>query len=123
VAYFDFEPEERYRSTWTPVIDVSENPSEIVVRVELPGVGRDSIRLTWKNDVLTISGVKERHPAEQDPLNYICLERQYGRFRRDITIRSSVDYSRAKADLADGLLRIRLPKATEPGGETVIPIK
>jgi HSP20 family protein len=120
MVYFDFEPEERYRSTWAPLVDVYENNTEIVVRVELPGVDKGEVSLKWKAGVLTISGVKRRQPSEQSDLRYICVERQYGRFRRDIALRREVDFEKATAEFNDGLLRIRLPKPEERTAE--IPI-
>ena len=119
MAYFDFEPEERCRPTWAPVLDVSENAAEIVVRVELPDVDKSGIRLAWKNDVLTISGIKQRQPREQGQLRYICVERQYGPFRRDIAVGAAVDFTKATARLANGLLQIRLPKTREMAGDSI----
>lgn len=120
--YFDFETDERHRSTWTPALDISENTSEIVIRAELPGVEKASLALTWKDDVLTIAGIKQRQPNERSDLRYICVERQYGRFRRDVVVRTPVDLTRAAARYTDGLLRISLPKTARKPSVWVIPI-
>ena len=122
MAYFDFEPEERFRSTWSPVIDVYELANEIVIRVELPGVGKDDVRLRWKNSVLSITGMKRRQPSEGDSGRYLCVERQYGRFRRDVAVSTPIDFEKARAEFNNGLLRIRLPKQGEVG-DSFIPIE
>ena len=123
MVYFDFGPEERYRSRWSPVLDVYEGPEEFVIRVELPGVEKKAVSLTWKNDVLTISGVKQRQSREQSQLRYLCVERQYGRFRRDIAIRAPIDFTKATAEFSEGLLCIHLPRRKETTQDSTIPIK
>jgi HSP20 family protein len=123
MAYFDFEPEERFRSTWGPVIDVYENPQEIIVRAELPGVRKKDIRLRWKDGILTLTGTKERQFAGQEHGRFLCVERQYGSFRRDIAINTPIDFKKSSAELRNGLLKVRLPKVSEQGRETTIPIE
>ncbi len=122
MAYFDFEPEERLRSAWTPIIDVYERPSEIIVRVELPGVDKSDIRLRWRNNVLEVTGLKRQQASEQESCRYLCVERQHGRFRRDIAISTAIDFGKSTADLRNGLLRIRLPKLVDRAEESFITI-
>lgn len=121
MAYFDFEDDPNLGLAWKPAVDVYERAGEFVVRVELPGVARDRIRLDWRNGVLTIAGSKRRGPGSADS-RYICMERQYGLFRRDIAFRSPIDFEGAQADLEDGLLSVRLPKLAKRRGRSSIPI-
>ena len=86
MAHFDFEHEERFQSAWEPVIDVLETPDQVTLRVELPGVSKQDVRLRWRDGVLTITGVKSRYADSEANARYLCVERQYGRFRRDIAI-------------------------------------
>ena len=122
MAYFDFEPEERLHSAWTPIIDVYERPTEIIVRVELPGVDKSDVRLRWRNNVLEIIGVKRHQASEQESCRYLCVERQHGRFRRDIAISTAIDFGKSTADLQNGLLRIRLPKLVDRAEDSFITI-
>ncbi len=123
MAYFDFEPEERLRSAWTPIIDVFESPSEIIVRVELPGVDKSDVRLRWRNNVLEITGNKRHQTSEQGSCRYLCVERQHGRFRRDIAISTAIDFRKSAADLRNGLLHIRLPKLVDRTEDSFITIE
>ena len=123
MTYFEFDPEERLRSNWSPVIDVLERPTEFVVRVEVAGVGKDQVQLRWRDGVLTISGTKHRQPTEEETSRYLCMERAHGHFRRDIAINTPVDFEQSTAALIDGLLTIRLPKRIERPRDTFIPIE
>ena len=122
MAFFDFEPDERLRSAWTPIIDVYERPTEVIVRVELPGVEKSDVRLRWRNNVLEITGIKRQQASEQESCKYLCVERQHGRFRRDIAISTAIDFGKSSAELTNGLLRIRLPKLVDRDKDSFIKI-
>src|SRR4051812_16213448 len=110
--YFEFQARPHRDAPWIPMIDVCERDDEIVILVEVPGVEKSDVQLSWNHGVLTISGEK-RHSAPGKRARYFCLERAYGQFKREIEINVPVNRSEAKAELEDGLLRIRLPKASE----------
>jgi HSP20 family protein len=113
--YFEFEGRTQRGATWTPMIDVCERENEIVIFVEMPGVNRSDIQLSWSHGVLIISGQKRQHLLQRGRSRYLCLERAYGQFRREIDINIPIDRNSAKAELENGLLRIVLPKVrSEP---------
>jgi len=123
MVYFQFESERNFQSTWSPIVDVYERDSAIIVRVELPGIEKDNIKLTWQDGILTISGNKQRQPTEPGSCRYMCMERNYGYFRRNIGIDSAIDYKNSIAELKDGVLNIQLHKLIERDTETFIPIE
>lgn len=111
--YFEFEERDRQVATWSPTVDVCERADEIVIFVEMPGVERSDVQLAWNDGVLIISGLKRQKPADEGVAKYLCVERAYGHFRREIAIRIAVDHKRAKAELKNGLMKIHLPKRSE----------
>jgi HSP20 family protein len=119
--YFEFQEQPRQGATWSPTVDVCERADEIVILVEMPGVDRSDVQLAWNEGVLIISGLKRQRPADQGVANYLCVERTYGHFRREISIKIPVDHKNAKAELKDGLMKIHLPKRSE-ADVTTIPI-
>lgn len=115
---------------WTPTMDLCEMEDAILVRVELPGVSREHVRVTLLDGVLKIEGRKDRavpdavnDAAGNKPLRYLCLERASGNFLRRVTLKWAIDISQVSARLADGILQIRLPKAREAGREILIPVQ
>jgi len=109
------------RHAWEPHIDVCERASEIVVFVEIPGVERKDIQITWNDGVLAISGEKQTPPIT-GIVRHHCIERTQGHFRREIAINAAVDHEKARAELRDGLMRIYLPKTGAVPKSGKIPI-
>src|SRR5262245_61053948 len=106
---------------YLPPIDVCEGPEDVVIVIELPGIERQDIQIAWKDNVLTISGHK-RPQSGSGRAKYICAERNYGPFRREIVIGIPINHRGAKAELREGLMKIRLPKRREEQAENTIPI-
>jgi HSP20 family protein len=97
------------RAAFRPSADVYYDAQEeaVIVKLELPGIDPDAVRLEVENNVLTVSGFRsdERHP---DAL-YQQMEITYGRFERSVSLPPEVVAEKAKADYAAGYLKIVLP--------------
>jgi HSP20 family protein len=114
---------------WLPPVDLCEMEDAIIVKVELPGVPRESVRVSMQDGMLKIEGRKERPPltvshgtSDEKPLRFICLERAYGTFARSVALKWTIDAQHMSARLSNGILHIRLPKAQGCGREIVVPI-
>jgi len=111
---------------WRPAIDLGEQEDAILIRIELPGVRPDQVRLTLRHQLLRVEGRKERPtPSEsmERPVRFLCLERSYGTFAFNLSLNWQIDRARITARMADGILDIRLPKSDLSGQELVIPIE
>jgi HSP20 family protein len=118
--YFEYQAQPQQGATWVPTVDVCEREDRIVIFVEMPGVDRSDVQLAWNDGVLIISGLKRQLPPDYGAAKYLCLERTYGRFRREIAINLPVNHKQATAELKNGLMKIHLPKAQPEA--TTIPI-
>ena len=99
-------------STWMPPVDIAEDADQISVTAELPGFREDDVKVELHGDVLTISGERKRESEKKDR-NYARVERSYGQFSRSFTLPASVNGDKVKANFADGLLKLELPKKPE----------
>ena len=100
-------------SAWVPAVDIYETAEkDVIVKVEVPDMKREDIKVTFENNVLTIEGERK---ASEDVKNeqYHRIERRYGAFRRSFTMPASVDGTRVQAAYADGVLKITLPQRAE----------
>lgn len=96
-----------------PPVDIYENENhEVVLKAELPDMKREAIRVTFENNVLTVSG--ERTPDLEIKRERVQrMERQYGSFSRSFTLPATVDASRISASYKDGVLTVRIPQRDE----------
>ncbi|MEP0822232.1 MAG: Hsp20/alpha crystallin family protein [Ignavibacterium sp.] len=97
---------------WTPPVDIHEQENEYVVKVELPGVSKDDVKITLESNILTIRGEKKRENEEKNE-NFHRVERTYGSFQRSFTLPTSVKSDKIDASYKDGILTVTLPKAEE----------
>ena len=106
--------------TWAPAIEVKELPEKFVLKVELPGVKREDIKLEVSDNVLTISGERKEEKEEKDA-QYYRREIVYGSFSRSIQLPPNVDPEKISAKLENGVLTVDIPK-TEKAKAKEIPI-
>jgi HSP20 family protein len=108
-----FADEPLARGTWNPPVDIYETPEkDVVVKVELPEMKRDDIKVSFENNVLTIEGERQfRTEASRE--HYHRVERGYGAFRRSFTMPAMVDAAHVNANYQDGVLTVTLPRREE----------
>lgn len=99
-------------SYWTPAVDIAEQENEYVVKMELPGVNKDEVKISLESNILTIKGEKKQKKDEKGK-NLHRLERSYGSFQRSFTLPTTVKSDKIDAVFNDGVLSISLPKAEE----------
>lgn len=107
-----------------PVVDVFETERTVEIVVDLPGVAADALRVLVKAGVVLIVGEKERPVLSKNtPASFHLVERDFGRFARAVRVAGAVDAGQARARLAQGELRVVLPRREERRGTgTLIPI-
>ncbi len=99
-------------SEWRPPVDIFESGDTFVLKLEIPEVDKESIDIKINDDELTIRGERKLEPGI-DPESYHRMERGYGTFSRSFSLTKTIDSSKIKAAVKDGILRIELPKKEE----------
>jgi HSP20 family protein len=99
-------------STWLPAVDVWETDNELVLSFDLPGIAEDQVAVELDDNVLTVSGQRER-TSEHSSDRFYRFERRFGTFSRSVTLPAGVNESDIKADYTNGVLEIRVPKPEE----------
>ncbi len=103
-------PREEAERVFAPVVDVYETDQDLVVKAELPGVKKENLEVSIRDNALYIKGEKKEEKEEKTE-TYHRVERVYGRFERTIPLPTDVKLESAKAEFKDGVLEIRIPKA------------
>ncbi len=96
-------------STLTPPVDVVEDDGGITLYADLPGVARDKLTLNVEADTLTIEA--ESALPVPEGLQSSHTEVGLARFRRLFTLSKELDTEQVSAEFAQGVLRLRIPKA------------
>ncbi len=92
-----------------PPVDVVEDATGITLYADLPGVAREHLQLRVEGDTLAIEG-ELALPVPQD-MQASHAEVQQSRYRRLFTLSKELDAGKIGAELAQGVLRVRIPKA------------
>lgn len=104
-----------------PVVDVFETERTVEIVLDLPGVAADALRVLIKSGVVLIVGEKERPVLSKNtPASFHLVERDFGRFARAVRVAGPVDVAGARARLAQGELRVVLPRRDERRGQGVL---
>jgi HSP20 family protein len=103
------EPSRYSDAALTPPVDVIEDTNGITLYADLPGVPRDKLNLQIESDTLTIEA--ESDLSVPEGLTSSHTEVGLARFRRVFTLSKELDTERVSAELAQGVLTLRIPKA------------
>ena len=97
---------------WFPVTDVSETPEALTLRLEVPGLAREQLKISVEDNTLSVRGEKTQETSSEDE-TFHRTERSFGAFERSFTLPPYVDTNDVKASLQDGVLSITLPRRAE----------
>ncbi|HEV2694583.1 MAG TPA: Hsp20/alpha crystallin family protein [Verrucomicrobiae bacterium] len=97
---------------WAPLVDIAEDDKEYLIKVELPEVQKDDVKVTVEGGLLSISG-ERRTDQEHKGRKFHRVERQYGRFERNFNIPENAADGKVKAEFKDGILNVHLPKSEQ----------
>ncbi|MCR4275014.1 MAG: Hsp20/alpha crystallin family protein [Candidatus Campbellbacteria bacterium] len=90
-------------------VDVSQTPTEIIIKTMVAGVGLDDLDVSISQEMVIIKGSR-REVYEADDSDYFHRELYWGTFARTILLPAEVKSEDAIAEIKNGLLTIRLPK-------------
>ena len=103
---------------WLPVANISETETDYLIKVELPEVGKEDVKVTVDENVITISG-ERRKEAEHKDEKVHRVESFYGRFSRSFRLPEDADINAIQAESRHGVLKVRVPKTPAPKPKTV----
>lgn len=100
---------------WSPSVDISEDESEYLIKMDIPGMDKKDIKVNYQDGRLTVTGERKTESKEEKK-DYIRQERYRGSFYRSFTLTDSIKDEEIQASFKDGVLKLVVPKA-----ETVKP--
>jgi HSP20 family protein len=94
---------------WSPLVDISEDDKEYLIKAELPEVKKEDVKVTAENGTLTIMG-ERRYEKEDKNKKYHRVERAYGSFGRSFSFPDDASPGKVSAEFKDGVLTVHLAK-------------
>lgn len=103
---------------FAPMSDFQETDKEYVLKMDIPGIKKQDVKIEVEGNNLTIRG--ERHEETEEKgakLHY--SEMTYGSFLRSFTLPQGIEESKVKAQYSDGVLKVTVPKSSKSTTKTV----
>src|SRR5712671_1718377 len=94
---------------WAPLVDISEDDKEYLIKAELPEVKKENVKVTAEEGTLTITG-ERKFEKEEKGKRYHRVERAYGSFGRSFSFPDDASPGKVTADFKDGVLTVHLAK-------------
>jgi HSP20 family protein len=113
-AFFRTEIPGAWRSA--PAIDIYESEQDVVILIDLPGVEPAGLKIEVAGNILSVLGKASRDDGRGRLLFSEYHERDYF---RAFAMTEMVDTSEVSAALADGVLKITLPKVSKAASRRI----
>ena len=94
---------------WAPLVDITEDDKEYVIKAELPEVKKGDVKVRVEDGVLYLSGARQFEKEEKGK-RYHRIERAYGSFTRSFALPDDADPQNVNAEFKDGVLNVRVAK-------------
>lgn len=104
--------DEYENAVWMPLTDIKEDKDNYFVMLDLPGISKDDVKVSYSNGQLSVSGERKQEKETKDS-KFQRVERVFGRYYRSFTLPQKVKEDKIEAEFKDGQLTITVPKAEE----------
>ena len=99
-------------SKYLPKVRITEDKDNFFIKMEVPGVSKEDVKISVEDSVLTVKGTKKQE-IKTEETNLIINEIYFGEFSRDFNLSNDVKIESIDAEYNDGVLKITLPKIEE----------
>ncbi len=108
------------KDEWFPAIEIQETDTDLIVKVQVPGMKAEDLDIQLSPERLEISG-EQREESTSDTSTTFHSELHYGMFRRVVALPIVVQHQAATAKLENGIVHMVIPKA-QPDQRSVVKV-
>lgn len=90
-----------------PAVNIIETEEGLTLTADIPGATKEALDINVEKGILTISAPVSRSM----PGTPVYTEFELAPYYRQFSIPDALDHQQAKADLANGILTLKVPKA------------
>jgi HSP20 family molecular chaperone IbpA len=102
---------------YVPSADIYEGEDELTVILEMPGVDKGNVEVSIEDGVLRVGGRLDF--SKYEGLQPLYTEYNVGHYSRSFTLSNRIDQNKIAAEMKDGVLSLKLPKAEEAKPRTI----
>jgi HSP20 family protein len=95
-----------------PKVNLIDREDELVIEAELPNVSKDDLEISMSENTVTIKA-STRKEVEEEKGDYHHQEISTRSYSRVLPLPAAVESDQARAELADGMLTLTLPKSEQ----------
>lgn len=96
-----------------PLADIVEHEKEYLIKIDLPEVPKEAVKVLFEDGVLTVKG-ERKVEKEVKGEKVHRTERYFGEFERSFVLPEDIDPKLIKAEAKDGVLTVHMPKTETP---------
>lgn len=104
------EDNEYENAVWMPLTDIYEDKDKFTLKLDLPGIKKEDVKISFVDGKLSISGDRTQESEHKDSKCH-RIERSFGRYYRSFNLPEHIQSEKINAEFKDGQLTISVPKA------------
>lgn len=120
---FGLAPAEGGATTRSPALDVSETDKQYSVKLDLPGVTREQVKVSIDGRRVSVDAEVRKEEERKEGERVVYRERSLSSFSRSFTLPGEIDQETSSAKLENGVLTLTLGKRAANGGSRQLPIR
>ncbi len=109
-GYRDEKNEEYEDASWSPLTDIYEDENGFKLKLDLPGVKKEDVKISFSNGEISISGERKQELGS-DNSKYHRVERVHGKFYRSFNLPKEINEEKISAEYTNGQLIVAIPKS------------
>lgn len=99
-------------AVWMPLTDIYEDKDKFTLKIDLPGIKKEDVKIAYSNGSLNISGERVQESETKDAKCH-RMEKSYGKYFRSFSLPELIQEDKINAEFNNGQLTITVPKTEE----------
>ena len=105
--FMGYTPAKQFAS---PAVNIIENENDFQIELAAPGMTKEDFKVRLEEGNELVISLEKKNEEKQEKKNYLRREFSYASFKQAFIIPDEVKVEDINAAMADGVLRITLPK-------------
>jgi HSP20 family protein len=114
-----FAPAAQGNNLRSPALDVSESERAYTVKLDLPGVAKDDVKIAIDGRRISVEAQTRKDEEKKEGDRVVYRERSLASFARNFSVATDVDQAESSAKLENGVLTLSLVKRGTPAATRI----